>query len=1163
MDVCVLGPVEVSVEGRPVAIGAGKPRALLALLALNAGSTIAGERLIDGLWGEEPPATAAKMVQVYVSQLRRALAAAGDGAEIVTRGRGYELRLGSGEVDAHRFERLVARGAPREALALWRGSPLDDVAEEPFAAAEIRRLEELRLAAFELAIEHDLAAGRHRQVIGELEGLVREEPLRERLHAQRMLALYRSGRQADALEAYRDARAALVEEIGVEPGPDLRRLHEAILRQDAALDPPGEPTDGASDPQATRQPSAEPPRSAFVGRERELAELIAGLDDAFAGRGRLFLLVGEPGIGKSRLSDELIAHARTRGARVLVGRCWEAGGAPAYWPWVQSLRAYVRETDSEALRAQLGAGAADLGQIVPELRARFPDLPELGSPGSEDARFRLFDATAQFLRNASARRPIVLVLDDLQAADTPSLLLVQFLARELGSTRMLLVGAYRDVDPVPGEPLTEMLAEVTREPVTRRLSLAGLNEGEVTEYVELTSPEIASAELLNALQEETEGNPLFVGELVRLLSAEGVRSDPVDGVRLAIPETIHDVIARRLAHLSRECMRVLGRASVVGREFALDVLARACDVSEDELLDTLDQAMAARVVSDVPGASGRLRFAHVLFRDTLYDALTATRRIRLHREAIEALEALYGSEPGPHLAELAHHSMLGSEHAKGVRYATAAGDRALGLLAYEEASRLYATALRALELSRPQDETAQCQLLLALGEADARAGSSTAAKQAFLDAAGLARRLGLARELARAAAGYGGRIVWVRAGTDDHLVPLLEEGLAALPEGDLELRARLLARLAGALRDDRSRERRDAVSREAIALARRAGNLDVLAYALSARGHAIIAPDTVEECLALGDELREVAARSGDSERVAAGWSLRTMAKLFRGDVRETERDLATARRIADELRQPAQLWDIYAAQAMVALATGRFDEAEELMPQALALGERAVPEAAIPIFQFHRYTLFDFRGGLEQVERSLHDVVAQHPTRVLFRCALAHADARLGSVADARQALDDLTRDDCSALPFDQEWLCGMSLLGETASLVGDAGSAAVIYRLLTPWAAFNAADTAEGIRGSVSRYLALLATTLNRFDAAERHFEDAVAMNARMGLRPWLARTQDDYARMLLARDDPGDHERVQQLVATALASYRELGMEAYAASASALAQEVGVTE
>ena len=373
-------------------------------------------------------------------------------------------------------------------------------------------------------------------------------PLRERLRGQLMLCLYRCARQAEALEAYRTGRWALVEELGIEPGRQLRDLHQAILEQDPKLELA-----------AAAESPVEASRGAFVGRGSELAELIAGLEDAFAGRGRLFLLVGEPGIGKSRLAEEVMRRARVRGARVLVGRCWEAGGAPAYWPWVQALRAQVREDETAALRAHLGTGAEQLAQVLPELRQRFPDLPDPPSPSEpEAARFRLFDATAQFLRNSSEARPILLVLDDLHAADAPSLLFLRFLARELQSTHILLLAAYRDVDPIPGRPLTETLTELAREPVTRRLALVGLSEPEVAEYIEQTAAQIASAPLLAALYEETEGNPLFVGEIVRLLSVEGVRSKSTAEGRLAIPQSIRDVIARRLTHLSPDDWREVG-----------------------------------------------------------------------------------------------------------------------------------------------------------------------------------------------------------------------------------------------------------------------------------------------------------------------------------------------------------------------------------------------------------------------------------------------------------------------------------------------------------------------------------------------------------------------------------------------------------------------------
>ena len=358
----------------------------------------------------------------------------------------------------------------------------------------------------------------------------------------------------------------------------------------------------------------------------------------------------------------MIREARARGARILTGRCWEAGGAPAYWPFVQSLRAYVREVAPELLRAQLGAGAVELAQILPELRELLPGLPEPASLDSEGARFRLFDATAEFFRNASASRPMVLVLDDLHAADPPSLVLLRFLARELGSTHLLVLGALRDVDPVPGQPLAEMLVEVAREPGSRRLSLGGLSEREVMEYVERTAPTIASPELAAALHEETEGNPLFVGETVRLLSLEGIRPDSAGDLRLAIPQNVRDVIARRLTHLSEECNRVLLLASVLGREFALDALARMGGLSVDELLDQLDEAIAARVVSDVPGGPGRLRFSHVLIRDTLYDGLTTPRRVRLHRLAAEVLEDLYRDSLEGHQEETPEHVLALARH---------------------------------------------------------------------------------------------------------------------------------------------------------------------------------------------------------------------------------------------------------------------------------------------------------------------------------------------------------------------------------------------------------------------------------------------------------------------------------------------------------------------
>jgi tetratricopeptide (TPR) repeat protein len=699
-----------------------------------------------------------------------------------------------------------------------------------------------------------------------------------------------------------------------------------------------------------------------------------------------------------------------------------------------------------------------------------------------------------------------------------------------------------------------MLSEVGREPLTRRLSLRGLSELNVAEYVELTASEIASPALVAALHDETEGNPFFVAETVRLLALEGQQPEST-GARIAIPQNVRDVIARRLTHLSGECNRVLVLASVLGREFALAPLARVSGVSEDELLETLDEAMAARIISEVPGGTGRLRFAHILTRDTLYEGLTAARRVRLHRLAVEALESVYRDERGQHLAELAHHAIAGRDFNRGLNYARRAGDNALTLLAYEEAARLYEMALDALELAVPADGSTRCELLLSLGEAHIRAGDSSSAKKSFLEAATIARDLGLPHVLARAAVGYAGRIVWARAGADARLVRLLEEGLAALAKEDVELRATLLARLAGALRDEHSRERRDRLSREAVEVARGTGNKIALAHALDGRAAAIFAPDTAAECLTLSSELCQLAELVNDRERLIHGHLNRFIAEVMAGDVNEAKADLDTASRVADALRQPAQLYQVCAAQGMLALAEGRLGEAEALAVEAFAYGKRAQPEMAIPTYALQRYMLCDFRGHLAEIEPVIRDVVADYPARPAFRCALVHVQAVLGRLPQAKQALRELAKAKFSALPFDLEWLFGMSLFAETCTLLGERDSAATAYRLLRPWAAFNVVDVPEGFRGSVSRYLGILAPMTKHRQDAELHFQDALEANRRMGARPWLAHTQRDYARVLLARGGAGDRERAEKLLDQALATYHELGMKSYAASASVI--------
>jgi len=1162
MEFRILAPLEVLDGERALDVSGPKQRALLAVLLLNANQVVSTDVLIDSLWGEQAPGTARKAIQVYVSQLRSVLGK----TRVETKAPGYLLRVHGDELDLHRFESLreqakhadseTAAALLHEALALWRGRPLGEFAYDGFAALEIARLEELRLACLEERVEADLAQGRHAELVGELEGLVAEYPLRERLRAQVMLALYRSGRQAEALEVFQEARAVLVEELGIEPGRTLRELERSILQQDPSLDLAAAGTEPADEVDARR--------AILVGRDAELDELRGALDAAIAGYGGLFLIVGEPGIGKSRLADELVREARSRRASVLVGRCWEAGGAPAYWPWVQSLRMYLEQREHDALRSQLGAGASEVAQILPELRELFPDLPRPSLEG-DGARFRLFDSTARFLRNAAAACPLVVVLDDLHAADEPSLLLLRFLAGELGGSRILVVGTYRDVDPTVRDPLASTLAELAREQVTRRIELGGLTEANVGRYIELSAGTTPPAELVSTIHTETEGNPLFVGEVVRLIAPEG-RLSAVDVPslwRLGIPQGVREVIGRRLRRLSSECTRVLTLASVVGREFGLDALERSCELGGDELVEVLDEALAVRVLTSVPGARGRLRFAHALIRETLYEGLTTLRRVQLHRRAGEALESLYGQDPEPHLAELAYHffeAAPGGDADKALQYAQSAGDRALKLLAYEEASRLYGLALQTLELKLAVDPVAHCELLLALGDALAKAGSTPEANETFLVAADVARTSALPEHLARAALGYGGRFPWLRAGTDTQLVPLLEEALAALGAEESILRVRLLARLAGALRDQPSLEPRSSLSRQAVEIARRLGDSDTLGYALVSLGTATWGPE-IEEMGTIAEEVSRLAAETGDAERAYQAQWLHHIRWMTLGEAERIANVAGEWQRLADELKQASQRWYTTVMRSERALFQGEFSEAEQLAEEALRLGQRAQSwDAGFS----HRIVLFFLRreqGRLDEIEDLIRRSIDEYAGYRSLPCLLALLECELGREAEARRVFDELAKADFAGLPRDGEWLFCLCILAEVASYLPDRKRATTLYELLVPSARLNAYGAAEIGIGSVARYLGILASTTSRWDDATQHFEDALEMNARIGARPWLAHTHRDYARMLLARDAVGDREKAQLLLARALATYRELGMTASAASLSALTADAGL--
>lgn len=900
-------------------------------------------------------------------------------------------------------------------------------------------------------------------------------------------------------------------------------------------------------------------RAVFVGREWELGELLAGLEEAIGGSGRLYLVSGEQGIGKSRLADELATEARRRGAHVLWGRCWEAGGAPPYWPWIQAIRAYLGQAERGRLRSQLGQGGSHLAHMLPELRELFPDLPEPPSADPETARFRLFDATVAFLRNASRRHPIVMVLDDLQAADVPSLLLLRFLANELGRSRILLVGAFRDVASAPDDPLIDALVELERQPVTHRLELKGLSGDDVARFIESTIGVQPGRAMVTAVHAKTDGNPLFLTEVTRLLASEDPLADEVS--KLALPDSVRAVIGRRLRQLSPRCVEVLRVASVLGRDFSLDALKALSERSTKELLDRLDEAARATVVTEAPEGLGRLRFSHELIRDTLYDQIPLSIRYELHGKAVAVLEEIHAADVEAHLAELAHHAVEASAAGDGdraVRYARRAADRAGALLAYEEASRLYELALEASKLERGTTEDVNGDLLLALGDARARSGDLRAAKQAFGEAATIAARLGRSDQLARAALGYGGRFVWARAGGDPKVRNLLERSLDALGAEGSALRARVMARLAGVLRDEPEREPRWSLSAEAVSIAQDLGDPATVAYTLEARYAAIYEPDTVRERLAIADEMVRVAQASGDKERWLQAHGYRVHALLELGDLDAARAALRAEDRLTEELAQPAQGWLTAVGWAALALFEGRFVQAEQLASRALTLGERAQSIDAQVSFRLQTYALRREQGRLEEVEETIARSVEDFPWYPMFRSVQADVQVRLGRKQEARRLFQELAGDRFSFLPRDSQWLFGITLLAEVARSLEDAASAAVLHELMLPYADLNAYSPPELCAGSVSRPLGIVAWVAGWSEEADRHFKEALTANARMGARPWLAYTRYDYAGMLAARGAPDDDVRSRQLLTEALAACRSLGMAALEQEVTALLGE-----
>jgi class 3 adenylate cyclase/tetratricopeptide (TPR) repeat protein len=892
--------------------------------------------------------------------------------------------------------------------------------------------------------------------------------------------------------------------------------------------------DLAAPPPALTERAEHPDGVAFVGRRSERAELVAALDRALGGQGRLVLIGGEAGIGKTRIAEELCAEARSREALVAWGRCREGAGAPAYWPWRQALRAYVAGRPPDEVAAELGPDVAELAQLLPELAhaegARGP-ATELDP---EMARFRLFDAMTACLRSAAAARGLVVVLDDLHWADLASLLLLGFVAGELADTRLLVVGTYRDVEVDRRHPLSGTLAELFRQPATSYLGLSGLDRGEVGRFIAGVTGTDPAADLVTAVHGQTEGNPYFVSELVRLLDAERrLEAGGLAGV--GIPEGIRHVIGRRLNRLSDAANASLAAASVQGRDFDLDVVARVTGLPPGDVLDSLEEAMDARLVAEVGTRPGRFRFAHALVRETLYDELPARERRRLHDRVGAALVELRGDDFDGYLAELAHHFSLAArpgQAGQAVAYARQAGDRAMTVLAYEEAAGHYRRALRALDLQAPPDDAERCDLLLALAGATMAAGEPAEARRHYSEAAELARRRGDGERLARAAFGLG--MEFTAGAVDELEVELLEQVLAVLGEGDSTLRARVLGRLARALQSSPLPDRRSQLSQAAVAMARRMDDPATLAAVLLERHMATWGPDNLPERLAVATEVVRLAEAGGDKVMEVRGRGFLMADQLEQGDLPALELGMERYERAARELQQLHFSWHVPLFRAGQELLAGQLDEAERLATEALAIGRRA-HDPIVGIY--HMIVLVGLRweqGRLPELEATLRRFVDRFPANPGWGATLAVLLCEAGRHDEARAHLERLAADDFAGLPRNHLYLYHLAVLAITSHALGDGRRASRLYDLLLPYADRNVlpARLPLGTLGSASQHLGLLAATLSRWDEAADHFQTAMRVHARMQAAPLLARSREHHALALRAR--AGDHGQDTEVAA-----------------------------
>lgn len=898
----------------------------------------------------------------------------------------------------------------------------------------------------------------------------------------------------------------------------------------------------------------------FVGREDELRALHAALDRALAGAGQLVLLVGEPGIGKTRTSERLASSARERGALVLWGSCYEWDGAPAYWPWTQALRTWLHHGDAEVRPALPADDLAILMRVIPEIAS---ETFGIGAPASLDSNahlFRLLTATGALIRNAATHQPLLIVLDDVHWADTPSLQLLRFLAQEIRDARVLIVATCRAIDRGRSHPQAMILADLVREPNCRKIALHGWRRDQVVQFVTLATGRAQPPALIDALFDETDGNPFFVGEVTRLLAAEGqFGSVPPDTVRRTrVPDGVRDAVRRRLDRLSPSCTHALAAASIIGRDFDVRLLERTTGSDVMQLLAALDEAVNAQFI--VPGKMpDAFRFSHALIQDALYAELPSAERAQGHLAVGQALESR-GAGHETDWAILARHFSLAapfSDQSKVCDYSTRAGDAAMLQFNWEAAADHYRTALTALNLSDPGNDAHRCQLLISLGEALNRAGSGSGdvpeAREQFARAFALAQALGDAEQMARAAVGYAGINIIAAFGGPKQL-EYLEAALAALGPEDHPLRSRVLSRLAVDRwnRDPTDRRGPRALATQAIEMARRLNAPILIAIGLWARYFASLSPAYLEEREADAAELLAYAEHTQDPIIAAWAYISQVVSCMDRGNLAGVEQMIAAMSEYNERAHVPYLALRNAAYQAMVDTATGRYCEAERYVDRAAELWQSSSPSQ----YQCQQFLLYRDLGRLAEFSGELR--VPNH--LYLWRFA---AQAHRMALALERGQLD-LARSDYQALlaadivrePFDNEWGGVVARLAEATAAFDDPQGAALLSNWIAPYHDRLLAGSGLAMcHGPAALYLGHLAAVQRAWDAAVAHYRHALAMSERLGLRPFAVRALIGLAEVSMERNAPGDRVAGYAFALRAVALAESIGMAGLLPRAGAL--------